>query len=85
VVGIHVSEDAGRDLGQRVRNGMLVVRCLDPPHYAEAADKIDVDWLEPEEAEIREIAPVAAILVASKILFLNKCHIIHLHRFGITD
>ena len=71
MIGVHVSEDAGRGLGQRVGGSMLVVSCLDPSHHAKAANVVEVDGLEPEEAEVGEVNPVAAILMASEVFLAN--------------
>jgi hypothetical protein len=46
--------------------------CLDPSHYTKAADIIEVNRLEPKEAEVGKVHPVAAILVTSEILLSNR-------------
>ena len=72
MVSVHVREDAGRGLGQRVRGSLFVVPRLDPAHHAKATDVVEIDGLEPEEAEVGEVDPVAAILVASEIFLPNR-------------
>src|SRR5258708_20206501 len=71
MVSVHVSQNARGGLGQRVRGGLLVVSCLNPSHHAEAPNIVEVDGLEAEEAEVGEVDPVTAILVASKIGLSN--------------
>src|ERR1700744_5879361 len=82
VIGVHVSEDAGRGFGQRVRCSTLVVSRFNPSHYAKTTHIIEVDRLEPEEAEVGEIYPVAAVFMASKVPFSNRCSIMLSYRFG---
>src|SRR5258708_1985245 len=43
---------------------MFVVVCLDPSHHSKASNVVKIDWLEPEEVEVREVYPIAAILLA---------------------
>ncbi len=85
MVSVHVREDARRGLGQRVRGSMFVVLGLDPSHHAKASDVVEIDGLEPEEAEVGEVDPVAAILVASEVSLPNASYIVLRHRFGIAD
>src|SRR3981189_1027566 len=85
MISVHVGEDAGRVLGQRVRGRVFVVLGLDPTHYAKAPDVVEIDWLEPEEAEIGKVNPVAAILVASQVSLPSVSYIVLRHRFGIAD
>ena len=85
VIGVHVREDAGRGLGQRVRCSMFVVPSLDPSHHAKTTHIVEVDGLEPEEAEVGEVYPVAAIFMASKILFSDRSSIMLWHSFGTAD
>ena len=82
MIGVHVSEDAGRGFGQRVRCSMFVVSSLDPSHHAKATHIVEVDGLEPEEAEVGEAYPVAAVFMASKVLFSNRSCITLWYRFG---
>src|ERR1700761_985024 len=85
MISVHVSEDAGCGLGQRVRGSVFVVLGLDPSHHAEAPDVVEIDGLEPEEAEIGKIDPVAAILVACEVSFPSVSYIILRDGFGIAD
>jgi hypothetical protein len=41
--------------------------------------------LEPEEAEVGEVDPVAAILVASEVLLPNLSYVVLRYRFGVAD
>ena len=42
VIGVHMLDDAGRGIGQRVGAGLLKVFGADPSHYTKSADVIDV-------------------------------------------
>src|SRR5260370_13409475 len=64
---------------------MFVVLSLDPTHHAEAPDVAEIDGLEPKEAEIGKVDPVAAILVASEVSLPSASYIVPRHRFGIAD
>src|SRR5258707_11000441 len=64
---------------------MFVVVCLDPSHHSKASNVVKIDWLEPEEAEVREVHPIAAILVASQVFLPNASYIVLRHRFGIAN
>jgi hypothetical protein len=46
MVGVHVGKDARSCLGEWIGLREFVVVRRDPPHDAETADIIDVDWLE---------------------------------------
>jgi len=70
--------------GQRVRGSVFVVLGLDPSHYAKAPDVVEIDGLEPEETEVGEVYPVAAVFMASKVLFSNRSRIMLWHRFGMA-
>src|ERR1039458_4026401 len=85
MVSVHVREDVRCGLGQWVRGGLFVVPGLDPAHHAEAADVIQIDGLKPEETEIGEVYPVAAILVASKVCLSNGSEIGFWHRLGVSN
>jgi hypothetical protein len=84
VIGVHVSEDAGRGFGERVWCCMFVVSSFDPSHHAKAPHVVEVDGLEPEKAEVGEVYPVTAVFMASKVLFSNRS-IMLWHRFGTAD
>jgi hypothetical protein len=45
-------------------------------------DVVEIDGLEPEEAEVREVHPVAAILVASQVSLPSVSYIVRRYRFG---
>src|SRR5260370_28635077 len=64
---------------------MFVVLSLDPTHHAEAPDVAEIDGLEPKEAEIGKVDPVAAILVASEVSLPSASYIVPRHRFGIAN
>ena len=85
MIGVHVSEDAGRGFGQWVGRSMSVVFSLDPSHHAKTPHIVEVDRLEPEKAEVGEVYPVAAVFMASQILFPNGSGMSLWHRFGMTD
>ena len=85
MVSVHVREDAGRDLGQWIRSSLFVVLRLDPTHHAKASYIVEINWLEPEEAEVGEVDPVAAILVASEVLLPNVSYVVLRYRFGSAD
>jgi len=85
MISVHVCGDARRGLGQRVRGRVFVVPGLDPTHYAKAPDVVEIDGLEPEEAEIGKVDLVAAILVASQVSLPSVSYIVLRHRFGIAD
>src|ERR1035441_405406 len=85
MIGIHVSQDGGRGLGQRVRDSVFVVPRIDPAHHAEAADVIQIDRLKPEETEIGEVYPVPAILVASEVFLPNGSEVAFWHRLGVSS
>ena len=80
MICVHVSEDAGRGVGQRVRGCVFVVPDIDSAHHAKTTDVAEIDGLEPEEAEIGKVNPVAAILVASEVLLSNRGEILLWHR-----
>jgi hypothetical protein len=50
----------------------LVVFSLDPSHHAKTTRIVEVDGLEPEEAEVDEVYPVAAIFMARKVPFYSS-------------
>jgi hypothetical protein len=55
--------------------GRLVRSLLPQPiHHTKASNVVDVDGLESEEAEIGEVNPVAAILVASQVVLPNASY-----------
>src|SRR5580700_11177100 len=85
MISVHVREDAWRGLRQRVWRSMFVVFCLDPSHHAKAPDVVEIDGLEPKEAEIGKIDPVAAILVASEVSLPSASYIVPRYRFGIAN
>src|ERR1700761_7177047 len=67
MVSVHMGEDAGREFSQRVRRSKPVVFCRDPSHHAKATDIVKVNRLKAKEAKVREVDPVAAVLMACKI------------------
>jgi hypothetical protein len=75
MISIHVSENDGRGVGQRVRGRVFVFTDVDPAHHAKATDVIEINGLEAEEAEIGKLNPVAAVFVASEILLSNGSNI----------
>src|ERR1039458_9396231 len=85
MIGVHVHEDGGCGLSQRVRFGMSVVPGLDPAHHPEATDVVDIDRLETEEAEVGEIHPIPAILMASEVLLSNGSKIVFRHRLSVSN
>jgi hypothetical protein len=60
VVGVHVLDDSGGAVEQRIGLGREVVVSRHPSHHAEAADEVDVGDVEAEEREVGEVDPVAA-------------------------
>ena len=64
---------------------MFVVPGLDPTHYAKAPDVVEIDGLEPEEAEIGKVDPVAAILVASQVSLPSASYFVLRDRFGVAN
>src|ERR1700753_2201505 len=85
VIGVHVSEDAGRGFGQRIRCSTFVVSSFDPSHYAKTTHIVEGHRLEAEEAEVIEVSPVAAVFMASKVPFSNRSNIMLWYGFGMTD
>src|SRR5438067_312076 len=85
MISVHVREDAWRGLRQRVRRSMFIIVCLDPSHHSKASNVVEIDGLEPEEAEIRKVDPVAAILVASEIFLPSVSNIVLRYGFGVAD
>ena len=67
VIAVHVLENRGGRIGERVGFGRGIVRRRHPPHHAEAADEIDVRHLEREEREVRVVDPVPRRRMASEI------------------
>src|ERR1035441_9470286 len=84
MIGVHVREDAGRGLGQRVRGGLFVVPGPDPAHHAETPDVVEIDGFELEEAEICEVNPVAAILVASEVRLPSGSNLAIRYRHSVS-
>src|SRR5260370_17880908 len=68
VVSVHVRKDAGCGLGQRVRGSLFIVLCFDPAHHPKTSNVVKLNGLEPEEAQVGEADPIAAILVASEAI-----------------
>jgi hypothetical protein len=64
---------------------VFVVPGINPSHHAKASDVVKIDRLEPEEAEVREVDPVPAILVASQISLPHASYIVLGDTFGVTD
>ena len=62
-----MGEDAGGDGGEGVGGGGEEVGGGGPAHDAEAADEVEVDGREAEEAEVGEVDPVAAVLVGGEV------------------
>src|ERR1035437_6893288 len=85
MISVHLHEDGGCGLSQRVRYGMSVVPGLDPAHHPEATDVVDIDRLETEEAEVGEIHPIPAILMASEVLLSNGSKIVFRHRLSVSN
>jgi hypothetical protein len=67
VIAIHVRGDAGRGIGQRIRERGLVAGRLDPVHRPEAADEVDVGEVEAPESEILEVDPVDRVRMAGQV------------------
>ncbi len=67
VVAIHVLDDPGRPVGERVGPGPTIVGSVDPSHRGKASHEVDVGNLEPPEAEVVEVGPVPRGGVALEI------------------
>ena len=67
MIGIHVLQDAGSRIRQRVWLRLAILLRGDPSHHAEAADVVHIDHVHSEEGEIVEIHPVLAVFVAFQI------------------
>ena len=67
MIRIHVPDDSGSRLGQRIRLGAGVLLRLDPPHHAEAADEINGGHFQPLIGEVGVLLPVFRILIAGKV------------------
>ena len=57
VIAVHVLDDARRHLGERVGASGRVGAGFHPVHRGEAADRAEVDDLEPPEGEVVEVDP----------------------------
>jgi hypothetical protein len=64
---------------------LLVVFRMDPSHHTKSTNIVEVDGLEPEEAEVGEVDPVAAILVTSQVVLSNAGYILFRDSFGLAD
>ena len=78
-------ENAGRYTGEGIGSSMVVVARLDPPHHAKATNIVEIDGLEPEEAEVGEIDPVTAIFMAGKVPISSRSRFAFRHRLGMAD
>src|SRR6202046_183616 len=84
MISVHVGEDTGRGVGQRVRCCMLVVGCIDPAHHAKATYIIEIDRLEAEEAEVGKVDPIATVLVAGEVFLANCNNFLLRYRRGVA-
>jgi hypothetical protein len=67
VVAVHVLDDAGGQVGQRVRPGAPVLPRGHPVHGPEAADEVHVLHTQTPEGEVLEIHPVLRLGVARQV------------------
>src|SRR5271165_1129115 len=63
VIRVHVSKNRWSRLRERINLGNPVVFHSHPAHHTEAADIVDVEWLQKEEAEILIVHPRTAVFV----------------------
>ena len=63
----------------------LVVPRINPAHHTEAPDVVEIDGLKTEEAEVGEVHPIAAVLVAGEIDLSNRSEVVFWHGLGVSD
>lgn len=64
MTSVHVLDDPGHRIGQRVRLRVTVLRGCNPGQHADAANVINVNDLHPVKGNIFEVCPIFAVCVA---------------------
>ena len=67
VIRVHVLDDSGHCVGQRVRIRGAILGGRNPAHHAETAHIVDVKNLHPVKGKIVEVHPVLAVFVSLQV------------------
>src|SRR6267378_6259113 len=84
VIGIHVLDDVGCSVSQRVGLPTVIFRGRDPAHHPEATYVVNVHHVHPVKGKVVKVHPVFAVGITRQVEFPCFSHLRHRYRQSIS-